>query len=642
MVQHLILGTAGHIDHGKSSLVKCLTGSDPDRLPEEKARGVTIELGFAHLSIADKEQQYEIGIIDVPGHADFVNNMVSGVGALDIALFIVAADDGWMPQSEEHLHILSYLGIKNIIIALTKADLCDDVAFSVEMLRSDLEDTAIAECPIIPVSSVTGEGVENLKRALLDKIKNHPPHDDTSKPRLAIDRIFSPRGTGTVVTGTLTGGSIQSGQCLTLQPQGITTKVRYIQSHNTSLQSAFPGMRTALNLPDLAIQSPGKTGAKRGDVLTTEDAGTPCDTIDVLLERHRRAIPGIRPRALKHMEIVVVHHGSARSRARVILQGKNQLSPGESRLAQLRFEQPVFLFTGDRLIIREGSQQSTLAGALVLDAQATRHGFRTEQRAAFLEARAGQPNDPATMIRTLLARDHAASADKPLTNNPFSQTLISKTIEQLISEGSVIRENNTLLQAKWWKTLTSHAGSAIDAWHRKHPDLPAMPLEELTKSIACPASLFPLLTNSLSSKDYRTSGKGIAHARHTLSLPDAIRDDAQSILDTLNSSGLNPANKNDLCHTAQRQQAMKYLIRSGQAIELEPKVVISVSTRDSAIESVRSFITSHGKATASEIRQHLDTTRKVLMPLLEHLDDIGITKREQNHRTLANHIDQSP
>ena len=345
-MHHLILGTAGHIDHGKSSLVKCLTGSDPDRLPEEKARGVTIELGFAHLSLTHEEEAYELGIVDVPGHADFVNNMVAGVGALDIALFIIAADDGWMPQSEEHLHILTYLGISNIIIALTKADLCEDVPFSVEMLRDELQDTSIAEAPIIPVSAITGEGIDQLKDTITQNLQSCQPQQDASKPRLAIDRIFSPKGTGTVVTGTLTGGSIHIGDSLIAQPIGIPAKVRYIQSHSQALERALPGMRTALNLPDLPIDAPGKPGAKRGLTLTTQSCGVPTDTLDIHLQRLTRPIPGIKPRALKHMETVMIHHGSARCRARVILHDRNHLNPGEDCLAQLRLENPLFLLTG--------------------------------------------------------------------------------------------------------------------------------------------------------------------------------------------------------------------------------------------------------------------------------------------------------
>jgi len=216
---HLVIGTAGHIDHGKSSLVQALTGTDPDRLPEEKARGVTIDLGFAHLSLSDENNTYEVGIIDVPGHADFVNNMVSGVGALDLAIFIIAADDGWMPQSEEHLHILTYLGIKRVIIALTKIDLSDDVPFAIEVLRDELQDTAIANAPIVPVSAITGEGIEELKTTLLNALRDCPPPADTGKPRLSIDRLFSPKGTGTVVTGTLSGGAIHLGDTSRSNPK---------------------------------------------------------------------------------------------------------------------------------------------------------------------------------------------------------------------------------------------------------------------------------------------------------------------------------------------------------------------------------------------------------------------------------------
>ena len=641
-MHHLILGTAGHIDHGKSSLVKRLTGSDPDRLPEEKARGVTIELGFAHLSLSDAEQDYEIGIIDVPGHADFVNNMVAGVGALDLAIFIIAADDGWMPQSEEHLHILTYLGIDNIIIALTKTDLCDDVPFSVEMLRDELKDTSIAGAPIIPVSSVTGDGIDDLKQALLEKIRNCPPHQDTTKPRLSIDRIFSPKGAGTVVTGTLTGGNVHLGDSLVLQPQGLDTKVRYIQSHNASLETALPGMRTALNLPDLPIDSPRKPGAQRGNILTTATCGKPSDTLDIILQRLLRPVPGTKPRALKHMETVFIHHGSARCRARVILHDRSHLNPGEQCLAQLRLEKPIFLLTGDRIVIRDGSQQSTLAGGIVLDALAQRHGFRTDTRAGFLQTRADNPDEPAAHIRSLLHRDHVVNLEDPLPNNPFHPDTIQQAVDALVAEGSASSSNTLLIHSKWWKQQINEAGKTIRAWHKKHPDFPTMPLDELSKSIGSSGRIFQLLTDALVSENHRLSGDGIAHTGHTLTLPDQIKDVADSILRQLDREGLNPANKADLATTPERQQAIKFLIRSGQVIELDPKVVISTGARDAAVDSVRSFISSHGKATASEIRQHLDTTRKVLMPLLEHLDGIGVTVRNENYRTLASKADQSP
>jgi len=634
-MHHLVLGTAGHIDHGKSSLVKCLTGSDPDRLPEEKARGVTIELGFAHLTLTDSDETYEVGIVDVPGHADFVNNMVAGVGALDLAIFIIAADDGWMPQSEEHLHILTYLGITNIVIALTKADLCEDVPFSVEVLRDELQDTTIAEAPIIPVSSITGEGIDELKEALMKKLRDCPPQQDHEKPRLAIDRIFSPKGAGTVITGTLSGGCISLGDSLTLQPLGLSTKVRYIQSHNKSLERAQPGMRTALNLPDLPIDAPGKPGGQRGNTLTTDSCGVPTDTLDVELERLARPIPGIKPRAMRHMETVVLHHGSARCRARVILHGRTHLNPGEKCLAQLRLESPLFLLTGDRVVLRDGSQQSTLAGGTVLDAQPTRQGFRNEERAEFLQPRSKAPNDPSVLIRSLLKKDHVIDSQNPLPNNPFHTAVIKKTLENLIAEGSVSQNGSMLIHTKWWKSLIDEAGKTIRAWHKSHADLPGIPLEELSLKSTCPADLSTELIEALVEQGYKVAEKFIAHSSHTLTLPDEIADVAKSILDKLDRANLQPPNKSELTGSAREDQAMKFLIRSGQAIELEPKVVISRQSLDQAIESVRQFITEHSQATASELRQHLGSTRKVVMPLLEHIDSLGITVRNDNYRKLC-------
>jgi selenocysteine-specific elongation factor len=615
-------------------LVKCLTGSDPDRLPEEKARGVTIELGFAHLSLTHEDEAYELGIVDVPGHADFVNNMVAGVGALDIALFIIAADDGWMPQSEEHLHILTYLGISNIIIALTKADLCEDVPFSVEMLRDELQDTSIAEAPIIPVSAITGEGIDQLKDTITQNLQNCQPQQDVLKPRLAIDRIFSPKGTGTVVTGTLTGGSIRIGDSLIAQPIGIPAKVRYIQSHSQALERALPGMRTALNLPDLPIDAPGKPGAKRGLTLTAQSCGVPTDTLDIHLQRLARPIPGIKPRALKHMETVMIHHGSARCRARVILHDRNHLNPGEDCLAQLRLENPLFLLTGERIVLRDGSQQSTLAGGTVLDALPARQGFRTESRETFLHARAAQPNDPAVYIRTSLVRDKILKAQQVLSNHPFHPDTIRETSEKLIAEGSVIRHNDLLIHSKWWKSLQDEAEKSIRGWHKQHPDLPSMPLDNLQKEIASPEEVLGFLITTLSTKGYQASGQGIAHPNHRLTLPDEIEKIAQSIVTQLDQTGLNPPNKSDIITTPAQDQAMKFLIRSGQVVELDPKIVITSAALDAAIQKVKTFISSNGQATASELRQHLDSTRKIVMPLLEHLDALGVTLRNENYRTL--------
>ena len=251
MLRPFILGTAGHIDHGKSTLVKALTGTDPDRLPEEKQRGMTIELGFAHFDVSDPQQPdviYSLGVVDVPGHADLIRNMLAGATGVDIVLFIVAADDGWMPQSEEHLHILTYLGIERAVIALTKADLADDLEFAVAMLREEVRGTILDGAEIVPVSVPHARGLDDLRAAIAAALREAPDPLDIGKPRLHIDRAFSPTGVGTVVTGTLTGGSLAGGAEVMIQPVGLPAHVRSVQSHRTQRDHARPGMRTALNL----------------------------------------------------------------------------------------------------------------------------------------------------------------------------------------------------------------------------------------------------------------------------------------------------------------------------------------------------------------------------------------------------------
>jgi len=295
--KHFVLATAGHVDHGKSALVKALTGTDPDRLPEEKARGITIELGFAELILDQpNEQQFHIGIVDVPGHEDFVRNMIAGVGSVDLALLVIAADDGWMPQTEEHLQILTYLGVQRAVIALTKSDL-GKIDIITTQIRDRLRDTAFADSQIIPTSSRTGDGVEDLKRALADEFATLPPPRDFGKPRLFIDRAFTLRGIGTVVTGTFTGGKLRRGQTVVIQPQNFSARIRSIQNHGRDLEVAESGMRTAINLPDTAVGTTS-SALKRGDVITIVDVAAATATLDVLLERsprlHRKA-PAPRP-----------------------------------------------------------------------------------------------------------------------------------------------------------------------------------------------------------------------------------------------------------------------------------------------------------------------------------------------------------
>src|SRR3989442_992711 len=293
--QHFIVATAGHVDHGKSALVKALTGIDPDRLPEEKARGITIDLGFAHLelpsTIHDQPSTFYVGLIDVPGHEDFVQNMIAGVGSIDLALFVVAADDGWMPQTEEHLQILTYLGVTRAVVALTKIDLASDQTARIAETREKLGDSLFADAPVVPTSVVTGRGLDELKATLAQVLARAPPPRDIGKPRLPVDRVFTLRGIGTVVTGTLTGGEFRRGQAVVIQPLGKTARIRGLQNHNRDVEVGEPGTRAALNLPDVE-GSAAQTGIARGDVVTLSEFGKGSDTMDVLLEKSVRLVGG--------------------------------------------------------------------------------------------------------------------------------------------------------------------------------------------------------------------------------------------------------------------------------------------------------------------------------------------------------------
>src|SRR5437773_10170417 len=280
-VRNFIMATAGHVDHGKSALVKALTGIDPDRLPEEKARGITIDLGFARLelpsTINDQPSTFHLGIIDVPGHEDFVKNMVAGVGSVDLALFVVAADDGWMPQTEEHLQVLSYLGVNRAVVALTKIDLVESQEMIAARLREKLANSPFAEAPIVPTSVPNACGIDELKATLVRVLGDTPLPRDIGKPRLPVDRVFTLRGIGTVVTGTLTGGTLHRGQPVIIQPSGKTTRIRAVQNHNRDVDVSMPGTRTALNLPDV-----GANVVHRGDVVTLAELGSASNTHDVL------------------------------------------------------------------------------------------------------------------------------------------------------------------------------------------------------------------------------------------------------------------------------------------------------------------------------------------------------------------------
>jgi selenocysteine-specific elongation factor len=639
---HYILATAGHVDHGKSALVRALTGIDPDRLPEEKERGITIDLGFAHLELPGPSPDapgWALGIVDVPGHEDFVKNMVAGVGSVDLALLVVAADDGWMPQTEEHLQILGYLGVTRGVVALTKADLAEgrEEALVAE-LRERLAGGPLAGAPIVPTSATAGRGLEELKAALRTVLVDTPPPADYGKPRLAADRVFSLKGIGTVVTGTLTGGRLTRGQGVVLQPSGQTTRVRGLQSHNADLEEALPGMRTAVNLPDVEPRSvTAPKGITRGCVVTLPTLGRPHDTLDVWIEKSPRLAgqEGAAAKPLKDGALVRIHHGSSHAPGRIRLRDTAELKPGQSALAELRLGQPVFLFAGDRLVIRDSSEQATLAGALVLDPDADRRLWRTEEQGAFLAARAARPDDPAVFVATELERSGVARARELLVKSRFSEAALSEAVTRLEADGRVIRRGSLLFHAPWWEALCRGAREAIDFEHHAHPERPGLGLAQL-RGLLKPylelQGVFEALMAELEQSGFHRTGSAIGRAGHRQALPPHLQSAGNRIRGILAARPLDPPSRKELAGDRTSFEALRFLIQTGEAVPVGKDLVLSLSAYRRSVRAVQRVLREQGRATVSEFRRALGCTRRLMVPLLEKLDAEGITRREGDVR----------
>jgi selenocysteine-specific elongation factor len=627
---HYIVATAGHVDHGKSALIKALTGTDPDRLPEEKARGITIDLGFAHLELQSpvSEVPLHVGIIDVPGHEDFVKNMVAGVGAIDLALLIVAADDGWMPQTEEHLQILSYFGVRRAVVSLTKADLAADEAAAVAALRDRLQGSVFADAPIVPTSVVTGRGLDALKATLARVLSGTPAPRDIGKPRLAIDRVFTVQGAGTVVTGTLAGGTLQRGQAVLIQPGGHSARIRRIQSHGRDVEVSGPGTRTALNLAD--VDPVG--GVHRGDVITAPELGGPSDCLDVVLEISARAASPVKDGVR-----VRVHHGSGNVPARVALGAGKELAVGQRQFAQLRLDAPVFLFAGDHLILRDWSEQQTLAGALVLDPDATRRAFRHEARQQWLERLAGSIDTSAELVAAHLARDRAVRRSRAFVKTRFSKQDIDEATERLVREGQVIAAGDMVIVAASWAAVTRRAAQLVDDVHRQHPERQGLALTDLRNTITKEFpldDLFDALVASLVEQGFTRVGSSIQRVSHRAQLPEQLRAAGETLRRALSAQPLEPPSRKELTPDAASQRALKFLIESGEVVEVSSELVLSAATVAQATAQVKAFIAQHGPATVSELRQSLGSSRRVIVPFLEYLDRTFITTRRGDKRTL--------
>ncbi len=614
-----VLGTAGHIDHGKSVLVHALTGIDPDRLREEKERGMTIDLGFAWLKLPSGR---EVGIVDVPGHERLIKNMLAGVGGIDLALLIVAANEGVMPQTKEHLAILDLLGVRRGIVAITKKDLVDEELLSLVTLEVEelIKPTTLSEAPVVAVSALTGEGLPELVSTIDQLLSSAEPRKDTGRPRLPIDRVFTIVGSGTVVTGTLIDGSLSRGQEVEIVPQGLRSRLRGLQTHKSRIDTASPGSRVAANLTGVATSE-----LRRGDVLTSPGWLVPTRMLDARL----RLLPYLH-RPLRHNATVSFHTGTSEAMAKVRMLEKESLEPGESGWAQLTLDKPVAVVKDDRFIIR--SPMETLGGGSIIEPHARKHRrFRSSiiQSLKAIESGAAQE----IIMAALEARQPLGqTALLVRCNLPASEAQLA--IESLIQQKRVIDvgkgENRLLFTLQGWERLVKKAAALLQDYHRRFPVRPGMPKVELESKLK-------LTTHSAAGVLQKLFQEGaIVEEGTTVRLPShrvRLTQEQQARVDAfLRSLARNPyAPPSD---PIPEPDLLNLLVEQGRVVKVSEGVVFAASAYDEMVKRVTEYIKERGRVTLAEARDLFGTSRKYAQALLEYLDEKKITRRIGDERVL--------
>lgn len=619
-----VIGTAGHVDHGKSTLVEALTGIDPDRLAEEKAREMTIDLGFAWLTLGGGE---EVGVVDVPGHRDFIENMLAGVGGIDLALLVVAADEGVMPQTREHLAILDLLEARSGVVALTKTDLIDDPDW-LELVTLDVHEalagTVLADAPIVPVSARTGAGVADLKTALWERLTAVSPRPDLARPRLPIDRVFSLSGFGTVVTGTLLDGRFRLGDPVEIQPAGLKGRIRGLQTHKTKRDVVLPGSRVAIN-----ISGVDRDEVQRGDVVAAP--GIVGQTI--LLDTTYRHLPDAQS-PLKHNVSVKLFIGAAEVVARTRILGAAQINPGETGWLQLALSAPVAAARGDRFILRRPSPGATLGGGQVLDPHPGRRHrrFRAEVVVRLQTLAQGTPAD---LLWQTLARLEPITQNKLLGQSGLESENAQAALAELEAEGRVIRLEQQLMTQAGWQRLADRLAEAVARYHQDNPLRLGMPREEGRSRLKLPPVVFNALVEEATQNGLIAAAETtLRDPRHEIVFTPGQQTAVANLLRQMTANGINSPSVKE-CKTAVGDAVYYALLDLGQLRQLNDDVVYAAPQYEQYTHQITNHLRQHGKINAAQVRDLLGTSRKYAIALLEHLDDIKLTKRVGDDRVLV-------
>jgi len=620
-----ILGTAGHIDHGKTALIYALTSIDTDRLPEEKERGMTIDLGFAWMKLPSGEK---IGIVDVPGHENLIKNMIAGATGIDAVILVIDANEGWMPQTEEHFQIIDLLNIKYGIIALTKVDLVDQNRLNVveKEIKERLKNTNFFNAPLIKVSAVKNIGIEQIKSAIQNLIAKIKPKRDIGKPRISIDRVFKVKGSGTVITGTLIGGTIHTGMEVIIFPSYRKTRIRNLQSYKEKVESAFPGSRVALNLVGIE-----KSELHRGDIVFGTKQIRASKNIDVQIQ----LLPQVKKYSLINRSEVFFFSGTKETLAKVILDEKKYLQDSETGFGQLRFKESIATYLGDRFILRIPSPSKTIGGGLIIDPLAPKHNLKDKAIINFLQTRIKL--DLRELILTELNKIIFIKKDNLLANSNYADPEIREMVELLIKEGKIMATNYWLIEKNYWEEQIKKFMHQLNHEYELFPLQTGFPLNKFQSYFYY---LKPEIFNHLI--EVLTNTKNIASEKGIIFLPSSkpkISPEQKilisKILKIIKDNPLNPPDEKKLnSQIAGSKEIIDFLIQEGEIIKLNEGILLENKNYDMMKNKLIDFLKINGFISISQVRDLLGISRKYIIPLLNKMDQEKITQRKENNRIL--------
>jgi len=626
-----VIGTAGHVDHGKSTLVKALTGINPDRLREEQEREMTIELGFAWMVLPGN---IEVGIVDVPGHRDFIDNMLAGVGGIDAVIFVIAADEGVMPQTREHLAIINLLQIPKGIIALTKCDMVDDPAW-LELVEEDIRKTThgtvLESAAIIRVSAKTREGIEDLQSELVHLLQEIPQRPDFQRPRLSIDRAFSLTGFGTVVTGTLLDGTLHIGDEIVILPQELKARVRGLQAHKRKMESIPPGSRAAVNLTGIDMDQVG-----RGDVLAAPEKYQVTSRMDAQVSVLVDATS-----SLKHDQEMKFYIGAKETPTRIRVLGKDEIKPGETGWVQLEFNKPIVAVRGDRFILRRPSPGETIGGGFILDPHPNQRHKRFQQEV--LEKLAIQAQgSPEDLLHQAVLKNGITDVGKLKAGVKLDDETIQSTLTRLIENQRVIilmdteKPSDRILAAnEVVQSLMKQVQQELQQYHQIYSLRQGMPREALKSKLKlAQREFFALISYMMRKNIIKGETTWLALPEFRITLNSVQQQAFEKLLKQFASAPYDPPGVKE-CMQQVGGEMLNLLLENGTLIKVSEDVAFRADHYKAMRDWVERTIQNEGSLTVASFRDHFQTSRKYALAMLEHLDSIGFTQRVGDVRRLT-------